>query len=652
MDFIQLQQKIKERLKEDRSVRIINAEGPTIEAAVAQAATLLDIPVRRLEYEVLERGFPGFLGAGKKIWKISAYERARLEEDAGEEETFDEAFADGEAAEEDRDGDCFVQLTREGVMLKVTPPEGRGKRVSEARALTLVNSRPINNLDAALLATVVKQAKSSYVRVADFTRSPANDTSIEVELAEQDMKAWMRVTAPGPGGCDLSAEEYLSQIKANRIYYGLKEDYIRDFADRPVYREAVLVAEGIKPVNGRDAFIQYNFETVPNKVRMREGADGRVDFKQLNIIQNVVQGQPLARKVPAEEGVDGMSISGTLLPANDGRDIDLPLGVNVHVAEDGVTIVADINGQVVMSGDKINVEPSYIVQGNVGLKTGNIDFLGNVIINGNVEDGFSVKSAGNIEVNGMVERAQLEAEGDIIIHQGVTGKGSGAIRAGRSLWAKFIENSIVVAGNMVVVNDGIVNSHVDAFGRIVVQGKRANIVGGRLRASEEIMAKAIGSPISGTETICEVGYDLKAKLRFDQLSARSEELAEELEELEHNLQALINIKKQRKGLPDEKEQELRDMTQKRQAMIAETRALGYETAKLKEILDQNTVTGKISASDKVYSGVKIVIRDIREDVRNDFSAVSFSLENGLIRVNKYEEPGEELQRQIDANSTD
>jgi uncharacterized protein (DUF342 family) len=165
------------------------------------------------------------------------------------------------------------------------------------------------------------------------------------------------------------------------------------------------------------------------------------------------------------------------------------------------------------------------------------------------------------------------------------------------------------------------------------------------------MAKAIGSPISGTETICEVGYDLKAKLRFDQLSARSEELEGELEGLEHNLQALINIKKQRKVLPDEKEQELREMTQKRQAMIAETRALDYETAKLKKILDEDTVAGKVSASDKVYAGVKIVIRDIREDVRNDFKAVSFSLENGLIRVDKYEEPGEELQRQIDANST-
>jgi uncharacterized protein (DUF342 family) len=652
VDFVQLQQKIKEQLTQDRSIHSVDAEGFSLETAVAEAATLLNIPVRRVEYEVIERGFSGFFGTGKKAWKLRAYEQARLAADTVEEESFDEEFADHEAASENKDGQCFVQLTHDGAMLKVTAPLGRGRRVSEAQALKTINARGTANLDQSILSEVVRQADGIYVKAADFTHNPVNDTFISVELAEQDMKAWMRVTPPGPGGCDITAEEYISQIKGNRIYYGLKEDFIRDFADKPVYKEAILVAEGVKPANGRDAYIQYNFEAEPSKIRIKEGADGRVDFKQLNIIQNVVQGQPLAQKIPAEKGVEGTSITGSTLPASDGRDIGLPVGQNVHVAEDGVTILADMNGQVVLAGDKINVEPSYLVQGNVGLKTGNIDFVGNVIINGNVEDGFSIKAAGNIEINGMVERATLEAEGDIIIHQGVTGKGSGSISAGRSLWAKFIENSIVTAGHMVVVNDGIINSQVDAFGRIVVQGKRANIVGGRLRATEEIMAKAIGSPLSGTETICEVGYDLKAKLRYDELSGEAEQATAELTELEHELQTLINIKKQRKSLPEDKEQELGEMTKKRQSMLRKLKEWDVELSKLKDILDSDTVQGKVSVSDKVYPGVKIFIRDVREDVRNDFKAVSFSLENGLIRVNKYEEPDQELQRRIDANSAD
>ena len=100
-----------------------------------------------------------------------------------------------------------------------------------------------------------------------------------------------------------------------------------------------------------------------------------------------------------------------------------PLGRNVHMAEDGATLIADINGLVTFIGGKINVEEIFTVPGDVDLKTGNVMFLGTVIVQGNVEDGFSVKASGNIEVRGSVGKCEIIAEGDIIIHQGVAGKG-------------------------------------------------------------------------------------------------------------------------------------------------------------------------------------------------------------------------------------
>ena len=50
-------------------------------------------------------------------------------------------------------------------------------------------------------------------------------------------------------------------------------------------------------------------------------------------------------------------------------------------------------------------------------------FLGTVFISGNVEDGFSVKASGNIEVKGTVGKSELDAEGDIVVSQGIAGKG-------------------------------------------------------------------------------------------------------------------------------------------------------------------------------------------------------------------------------------
>jgi uncharacterized protein (DUF342 family) len=338
------------------------------------------------------------------------------------------------------------------------------------------------------------------------------------------------------------------------------------------------------------------------------------------------------------------------LPAKNGRDIALPLGKNVHVGDDGVTIIADINGQVVLSQGKINVESIYTVNGDVGLKTGNIIFLGTVVINGNVEDGFSVKAAGNIEVNGTVSKAELDAEGDIIVHQGITGKNSGTVKAGRSLWARFIENANVESGNMVVVSDGIINSQVDAYKQIICQGKRAHIVGGRLRASEEINAKSLGSPTSGTETICEVGIDPVSKVQLEELVVKKAEIEKQLEEIHLNLQTLINIKKQRKSLPEDKELYMTELMDNRQLLFTDLQKNKDDTAKLQEYLNAIKARSRISASSKVYPGVKIIIKDVVNEVHTEYKAVTFILENNLVRITKYEEPDQNATKAPDGYS--
>jgi uncharacterized protein (DUF342 family) len=435
------------------------------------------------------------------------------------------------------------------------------------------------------------------------------------------------------------------------VIHGIKEDFLRDFADKPVFREKVLAAEGTKPIDGKDAFIHYNFETDIGKARLKEGSGGNVDLKELNMIQNVVENQPLAKKMPPEKGIPGTTVTGAFIPAKDGTETNIPLGNNVYLASDNATVLSKINGQVIMANGLINVEPVYTVDGDVSVKTGNIIFLGTVIINGNVEDGFSVKASSNIEVNGSVAKADLQAEGDINITQGVNGKGGGSISAGKSLWARFIQNANIKAGDMVVASDGIINSQVDAFNRIICQGKRASIMGGRLRACEEINAKVLGNPTSGTETICEVGYDPKSKeegYRLQELKVNTEK---QLDDIKLNIQTLINIKKQRKSLPEDKELYLQELMEKRNVLLDELRKTDDGIKKIQEFQNNLRTRGRISASSKVYPGVKIVIRDARDEVRTEYSAVTFILENGLIRVSPYEEPNVEAKKGSDGYST-
>jgi uncharacterized protein (DUF342 family) len=507
------------------------------------------------------------------------------------------------------------------------------------------------NTDMAMIEKLVDEAGGVYVKVAYYNHNPMNDSMASVEVDDSEMHVTITVRPPSEGGCDLTYENYISLLKQQRVYHGVKEEFLIEFADKPVYREKVEVAEGIKPVNGKDAYIQYNFEVDQTKVRLKEGANGKVDFKELNIIQNVVENQVLATKIPPENGVDGTTVTGKVLPAKSGSDIPLPVGTNVHVGDSGDTIVSDINGQVMLVSGKINVEPVLTVEGDVNLKTGNIIFLGTDIISGNVEDGFSVKADGNIEVKGTVSKAELDAEGDIIIYQGINAKGGGRLRAGKSIWSRFIENAHVECGNMVVVTDGIINSQVDAVKSIYCVGKRASIMGGRLRAGEEINAKVLGNPTSGTETICEVGFDPASKAELERLFKARSSAEGELESIKLDLQMLINTKKQRKSLPEDKEAYMQELMERRQLLTEEIKKASEGIEKIQSYLNELKVRGKVSASTKVFPGTKIVIRDVKEDVRTEYKAVTFILEEGLIKGAKYEEPDELAKKGLDGYSS-
>ncbi len=637
IELPRLREYMKVQAEEDKKRRSVNVSGPTIDDALTQASVELSVPLKEIEYEVLDPGSKGTFGFGRRDCMLIAYEKRQEVAEEDHNIDFDLGYASAkDDIPEDRDGEVFVRLSPEGVLLKVTSPKGNGKKISERQALDAIDRRGVDNFDKSMITAVVKQAGSEYIPVGEFVYNPANDPIITVDITDFDMKAYIVVRPPGQGGADLSYEIIENILKNNGVVHGLKEDIIYNFIDRPAYNESVLVAEGTKPQDGADARIIYNFELETGKVQLKE-KNGRVDFKEQNIVQNVVEGQALARKLPAEEGENGRSVTGKLLPAKNGKDVTLGIGKNVKLSEDGMTAQAAINGQVVIANEKLNVEPVYVVPGNVNLKTGgNVIFLGTVFVKGSVEDGFKVKAAGNIEVMGNVGKCDLDAEGDIIIHQGMNGRGGGTIRAGRSVWAKFIENSTVECGKMVVVSDGIINSTVNADERVIVQGKRATIVGGRLRASEEIHAKNIGS-VAGAETTVEVGYDPKSIEKIQILEAEIKELNNQLEEIERNIHTLENFKKMKKELPEDKAQYLETLTVQKAEIEGNRSRLEDEVKTVQEYLASLKVNGKVSASGKVYPGVKVVIKDASLKIRNEFKNVTFVTEMNEVKVTKYEE---------------
>ncbi|MDR1148557.1 MAG: FapA family protein [Spirochaetaceae bacterium] len=648
VDFARLQAAVKERLETDRSLQCVEVEGVNLEAAISEAATLLGVPLRHIKYEIIEKQ-TSFLGIGKDLCKIRAYERnLPVVDDKDESELSDTEITDYETetvtAPVDIDGDIFVQCREDGVYVKITSPSGNGASVSKSMAAHVLNKRDVihnNNI----LNDLLKHPTNDYVRIADFKHIMFYDTVVNVEIDEQEMKAFLYVTQPKAGGRDYTYDEYRDILKSNKVVYGINEDSLKAFADRPVYNEKICAAVGKVPVDGQNSYLEYFFDTEPGRVRLSESADGKVNFKELNIIQNVIKDEKLAKVCSAEKGKTGFTVTGKSLPAQDGKDFPVILGKNVRLSDDKCLILSDINGQVVMTNGKINVESVYTIDSSVNLKTGNILFLGNVVINGNVEEGFSVKASGNIEVCGLVDKASLIAEGDIIVRQGIAGKKGEFISAGRSVWAKFIENSDVKAGLMVTVSDGILNSTIDAEKCIICQGKRAAIIGGRLRAGEEINAKSLGSPSGNTETICEVGVDPKRKSQLEELTAKRDKFMADFDSISINLKTLTAIRQQRGTLPEDKEAYFQELTEAYKKTNEEIASITDEINEITEKLLKDTIqVGRVSASAQIYPGVVIKIRDIKQTISSEFKASTFILENEVIHAVKYIETDAVLQQ--------
>ena len=481
--------------KKDQSIKSVEVHADTLDEALADAAVQLNTKVANLEYEIKEKGFDGFFGIAKRPWFITVYQNAEAVSKSERIKNFQNASfmdMDEEIQNFDKDGEYFVHRFGTEICLKVNLPVGKGKNINFSDVLNDIKRSDTVDFDEKIVKKYTENGTGGiYEPVGHYSRNPAGDAIYVIDITKDELKATCTITPPALGGADVSEDQIKTALKSQGVVAGISDEKISALVDRPAYNVPVVVAEAVLPVDGRDAYIAYNFETDRSKIRAKEAANGQVDFKELNLIQNVVEGQPLAQKMLPERGKAGKTLYGRYLEAKNGKDINLPLGKNVTLDSDGRTILAACNGQVLLINDKINVEPIMEIDG-VNIKSGNVTFLGTVIVNGNVEDGYNVKASGNIEVNGAVGASRLESDGDIIVSQGIVGRDECEILCGGSLWAKFVQNSKVQVEENVIVQDSLMNCEVSAQHRIILQGKRAQITGGHLFATETVLEKNIG----------------------------------------------------------------------------------------------------------------------------------------------------------------
>ena len=152
---------------------------------------------------------------------------------------------------------------------------------------------------------------------------------IKIELTPDNMRAFLEIDPPVKDAAWPTYDEVLEEVKKAGVTYGVKEMVIRRVVEEKIV-SPVLIAEGKPPVKGEDASVSFHFETERAKLIPKEMEDGRVDHRELSLIQNVRKGQVLVERTPPTPGIPGRNVKGEELKAVGGKDIVLIAGKNTY----------------------------------------------------------------------------------------------------------------------------------------------------------------------------------------------------------------------------------------------------------------------------------------------------------------------------------
>ena len=353
-------------------------------------------------------------------------------------------------------------------------------------------------------------------------------------LSSDKIYAWMLIFPPVGKGAEVTRDMIYQTLTAQGISFGLDTALLdRAAHDRNRYFSLYLVAKGKPAFDGRNGNIVDYFPRALQRV-LEVNEFGQVDYTALNLISNVEEGQEICHLIRPTEGEPGRTVTNQEVPAKSGKAVPLPKGRNTEISEDGDTLIASMPGHVEFTGSAFQVKPVLDIDGDVDFSTGNIKFVGDVNIKGDVLSGFTVKAMGNIYVGGVVETGStVEAGGDLTVVKGILGDGTTVIRAGRCVFSKYIENAtIVVRENL--QTDCIVNGKIYCDGEVLIRSGRGSIMGGRIWAAKRISASAIGAK-SEVKTSVALGGMPCATLEKDLVRKKLTKLAAELERLDAQL---------------------------------------------------------------------------------------------------------------------
>lgn len=439
----------------------------------------------------------------------------------------------------------------------------------------------------------------------------------KVRISYDEMEAYLLLPTPIVGE-DYAFTDVMEAIESSGVKIGINETKIRAMVEEQFYDRECLIAEGIDAVDGVDAYFDFNFDRDLNKIP-KVRPDGTVDYWSIHSIELVEEGQVIATYHEPVEGSNGMTVKGKLQIAKRGRPLPPLAGKGFERSEDNKIYTAVMNGKIEMKNNRILISKVHEVHGDVGVKTGNIDFRGDVIIHGDVPTGAIIRATGSVTVDGCVQGALIDAHKDVIIRGGMLGKGRGTIKTKGTLHAKFLEYANVVAEGC-VTTDSVIDSTIKCNDKVYLTGKYASIIGGTIYAATGVEAYNFGNEYGvKTEIYAGVNMEVKRQIFYHETCIKEAEdmlskINQGLSQIDEAIRNGVNI-----AADDPRKASLL------RTKIVKQADLVTHTQELNNIMKvvENAKGASIRVARDVHSGVIIGINDATLQMKEDQTGIAF-----------------------------
>jgi uncharacterized protein len=349
------------------------------------------------------------------------------------------------------------------------------------------------------------------------------------------------------------------------------------------------IAEGRPPESGKDAVIKYRFQTDPLKVgAIKQG--GAIDFKERGDIPHVKEGDVLVEKIPVIEGMPGKDVYGRPIPPKKSYDTKLKCGKGTKISDDRLKIIAKIEGIPESSAmGKVYVSPQLKISGDIGLKTGHVEFDGKIEVSQAIQNGFRVK--GNSLTAKEILKAEIDMTGDIVVYGGIMGA---TIKTGGNIRARYVRDSCIEAYGDVVIEKELIDSKVNTSGACIIN--RGPVLSSTVAAKKGIHAVTIGSEISKSCKLM-VGVDERIKNEIDMIKEAQRLKIEALKQLRSRLKEI-------KDEPKKLEKQIAEMAQIQDKMMVKKRNIQKEIKDLEKSGDKSRLEDAIAELNLLDSEMK------------------------------------------------